>query len=103
MRTALIALFIYVFVVPSDSAGGQAQSVTGDSAHAYIYPDAYFHDFRSGINNRPYRLWVALPQTYASRPASRYPVLYLLDGGISLDRKSTRLNSSHSQISYAVF
>src|SRR2546430_10164665 len=26
-----------------------------------------------------------------------------LDGGIHLDRKSTRLNSSHSQISYAVF
>src|SRR2546430_6321210 len=24
-------------------------------------------------------------------------------GGLSLDRKSTRLNSSHSQISYAVF
>src|SRR2546430_10535283 len=24
-------------------------------------------------------------------------------GGINLDRKSTRLNSSHSQISYAVF
>src|SRR2546430_11911111 len=24
-------------------------------------------------------------------------------GGVSLDRKSTRLNSSHSQISYAVF
>src|SRR2546427_9318584 len=25
------------------------------------------------------------------------------DGGAELDRKSTRLNSSHSQISYAVF
>src|SRR2546430_5294902 len=27
----------------------------------------------------------------------------LLDGTATLDRKSTRLNSSHSQISYAVF
>src|SRR2546430_8580449 len=27
----------------------------------------------------------------------------MLDGVLSLDRKSTRLNSSHSQISYAVF
>src|SRR5688572_32204208 len=26
-----------------------------------------------------------------------------LPGGVDLDRKSTRLNSSHSQISYAVF
>src|SRR5699024_11439812 len=28
---------------------------------------------------------------------------YLLDNGISRDRKSTRLNSSHVSISYAVF
>src|SRR3712207_8823972 len=27
----------------------------------------------------------------------------LLDGGIEADRKSTRLNSSHANISYAVF
>src|SRR2546430_16518401 len=30
-------------------------------------------------------------------------LLALLGGGEDLDRKSTRLNSSHSQISYAVF
>src|SRR5256886_9625017 len=29
--------------------------------------------------------------------------LFLISGGASRDRKSTRLNSSHSQISYAVF
>src|SRR2546427_6535384 len=28
---------------------------------------------------------------------------FLIDRGRALDRKSTRLNSSHSQISYAVF
>src|SRR5688572_33367866 len=28
---------------------------------------------------------------------------YFVSGGAPLDRKSTRLNSSHSQISYAVF
>src|SRR3990167_10804444 len=28
---------------------------------------------------------------------------HLPDGSVRLDRKSTRLNSSHSQISYAVF
>src|SRR2546430_6926858 len=41
-----------------------------------------------------------------------FPVSQVLDGGVDvpvefqisdLDRKSTRLNSSHSQISYAVF
>src|SRR2546430_7524346 len=30
-------------------------------------------------------------------------LLKSIDGGRTLDRKSTRLNSSHSQISYAVF
>src|SRR2546430_8318838 len=39
---------------------------------------------------------------------SAYPLtveFFIADGGIEpiLDRKSTRLNSSHSQISYAVF
>src|SRR2546430_8749536 len=34
---------------------------------------------------------------------SRYPVDIDVDGPQRQDRKSTRLNSSHSQISYAVF
>src|SRR2546430_11335638 len=34
---------------------------------------------------------------------SRYPVEDQQDAGGHQDRKSTRLNSSHSQISYAVF
>src|SRR2546430_16748145 len=33
----------------------------------------------------------------------RFPERHLADGGFCRDRKSTRLNSSHSQISYAVF
>src|SRR2546430_9429727 len=32
-----------------------------------------------------------------------YALNAVLGGGVSSDRKSTRLNSSHSQISYAVF
>src|SRR5688572_32143523 len=41
-------------------------------------------------------LWIAL--LAGAAPAGAAP-----DPGFSLDRKSTRLNSSHSQISYAVF
>src|SRR2546430_10790695 len=37
-----------------------------------------------------------------SAPASTRPIVQSL-GNYVLDRKSTRLNSSHSQISYAVF
>src|SRR5256886_12326223 len=45
-------------------------------------------------------LWLAVVDAIAGQPFRTFIVL----GGIaSLDRKSTRLNSSHSQISYAVF
>src|SRR5690606_40189040 len=37
------------------------------------------------------------------RRRARLPPLRLLGGWIGLDRKSTRLNSSHVKISYAVF
>src|SRR2546430_6237765 len=40
-------------------------------------------------------LWIYLPRSLANRQAA--------GGAIRRDRKSTRLNSSHSQISYAVF
>src|SRR2546430_12598958 len=39
----------------------------------------------------------------ASRPAPRPRRSLISNGGGDGDRKSTRLNSSHSQISYAVF
>src|SRR2546427_9609429 len=40
----------------------------------------------------------------AKRPSLFTPPLIERNGGVAnLDRKSTRLNSSHSQISYAVF
>src|SRR2546427_5489225 len=38
-----------------------------------------------------------------NRAASYLSVFIVTAGMIGLDRKSTRLNSSHSQISYAVF
>src|SRR2546430_5895622 len=36
-------------------------------------------------------------------PLEVYPISAGIKGGLAGDRKSTRLNSSHSQISYAVF
>src|SRR5690606_39956840 len=47
---------------------------------------------------RPYRVMEgALPSPARHRPHGRR------DGTLTLDRKSTRLNSSHVKISYAVF
>src|SRR2546430_16934967 len=43
------------------------------------------------------RLWSQLQQIHPDRYPREIPV------ALHLDRKSTRLNSSHSQISYAVF
>src|SRR2546430_13465511 len=48
----------------------------------------------------------SIPDLAENRPEPRHPVVYLHHQPHSHqreDRKSTRLNSSHSQISYAVF
>src|SRR2546427_1674347 len=39
----------------------------------------------------------------ANRPKAPFPSQIAASRGVEEDRKSTRLNSSHSQISYAVF
>src|SRR5688572_12058178 len=69
--------------------------------------------FRAGSSGGRFRMDFTTPidivrvNTYSWHPNTRGPQLYKLyaaDGSdAKLDRKSTRLNSSHSQISYAVF
>src|SRR2546427_5599141 len=73
--------------------------------------------FRSAGRSGPLRLLVVggslgakalneiVPQALALIPADVRPVVLHIGRkqGQRLDRKSTRLNSSHSQISYAVF
>src|SRR2546430_12339301 len=58
------------------------------------------HPSRPAPTRCPRALPVAQPSFPPSLPSSRPRVGLLL---ILLDRKSTRLNSSHSQISYAAF
>lgn len=60
-----------------------------DSAAPMTVPNSHIHDFRSRINGRPYRLFVRLPPTYSARPAVRYPVLYMTDGGIAVPTAAT--------------
>src|SRR2546430_5223846 len=61
--------------------------------------------FRSRMTGAWRRALVYTPPDYEKNPKRRYPVLILQHGAgeDETDRKSTRLNSSHSQISYAVF
>src|SRR2546430_5498998 len=50
------------------------------------------------------RFWLlSVHIAHSSRSEMRRTWTYLSKGVPALDRKSTRLNSSHSQISYAVF
>src|SRR5689334_24530854 len=46
---------------------------------------------------------IRLPLRVVAEDPLWYAELYLHDAFLMLDRKSTRLNSSHSSISYAVF
>src|SRR5947207_1431963 len=38
------------------------------------------HDLRRSANGRDYRIAVAVPDSYATHPERRYPVLYVTDG-----------------------
>src|SRR3712207_6941886 len=46
---------------------------------------------------------VVEPPSAAAPPSSGRPAIYWAGWGLFADRKSTRLNSSHANISYAVF
>src|SRR2546430_13233273 len=48
-------------------------------------------------------LWWVVRGATSGVPNKRQAFVAILCEGLALDRKSTRLNSSHSQISYAVF
>src|SRR5260221_9873889 len=48
-------------------------------------------------------LFRSLPASYIRMAKNVAPYLRLLSSHLSVDRKSTRLNSSHTVISYAVF
>src|SRR3712207_8358295 len=55
------------------------------------------------LHLHPRRLRYTLATEAAEQGASDYHVAELLDHSDIRDRKSTRLNSSHANISYAVF
>src|SRR2546427_9441721 len=66
------------------------------------FPDAMLGYLRVFWKQRPSQQALRAGAPALARPLSE--VVAALDAaGITRDRKSTRLNSSHSQISYAVF
>src|SRR5688572_31616875 len=69
------------------------------SAEAADRAHARFHDERSDFLSL-LKLWEYFDEAAGHKKSGRKLALELRE---QLDRKSTRLNSSHSQISYAVF
>ena len=67
------------------TAASTARAQTASATDTvYTLRNTHIHEIHSAVNGRDYRLTVALPLGYAAASASRYPVLYLLDGAISL-------------------
>src|SRR5205085_7883782 len=70
----------------------------------FSVPENYFENFTVATNHKQPAKVVGM----FSRKIMRYAAAAVITGaiaitGLLIDRKSTRLNSSHSQISYAVF
>ncbi len=45
--------------------------------------DVRYHRLGSELLERDFHIFVRLPESYAERPADRFPTVYLLDGGIT--------------------
>src|SRR5687768_17673682 len=69
--------------------------ISGRLAYAVGITEAFARHEEPGLS--PERLAV-MPHTFGNAR-----IAYDLSGGLPTDRKSTRLNSSHGYISYAVF
>lgn len=74
---------------PAPAAGPAAAPVAAESAVAAVaapeFPrfslaNTQLRALPRSANDREYLLYVALPESYASEPQRRYPVLYLCDG-----------------------
>src|SRR5256886_11041586 len=76
-----------------------------DSAGKYLMPgiiDCHSHSMLDAINEGTLSV-SSMARTRDVLNPTDVELYRELAGGVTTDRKSTRLNSSHSQISYAVF
>src|SRR2546427_3136525 len=61
------------------------------------------HDAADALGDLGTEARFALPALYEAIEGNEWSCQLAIESAIKRDRKSTRLNSSHSQISYAVF
>src|SRR5438270_3357764 len=62
-----------------------------------------FRSWLTSNNANPREVQYCVGMLSSAPDADKPPLVVKVHGGPTKDRKSTRLNSSHSQISYAVF
>lgn len=77
----LAAAILAAFVMPGAAA---AQRQAAEAPPPATLPNTHVSVLRSAINGREYHIAVALPINYQAADTTRYPVLYLLDGGAHL-------------------
>ena len=71
---------------------------------AYAIPETEVVDIHSTRLDRDYQLFVALPESYASHPRRRYPVVFVTDANYAfpLVRAISRRVGDHAGIGLAV-
>jgi predicted alpha/beta superfamily hydrolase len=80
-----VSVFVAVFVVVGGGggAGAGAARAAGPAKPAVqplVVADAQVRVLPRSANGRDYQIYVALPSSYGTQPARRYPVLYACDG-----------------------
>lgn len=80
MPVRLLAAALAACILPA-SARAQREAATPP---AITLPNTHVSVLRSTVNGREYHIAVALPIGYQAGDTTRYPVLYVLDGGAHL-------------------
>src|SRR2546430_12365589 len=89
------------FVFPGQ--GSQAVGMGQALAQAYPEARAVLDEADAALGGGLLRLLFEGPEEELRKTANTQPAILAVSIAAHRDRKSTRLNSSHSQISYAVF
>jgi predicted alpha/beta superfamily hydrolase len=82
-----IALAVVAFggLFPALAAGADAPAPPAAAlakvpTRPFVVSDAHLRELPRSANGRQYQLYVALPASYDTQPARRYPVIYICDG-----------------------
>lgn len=76
---------------------------TGRAQQPIVIPNSDVHDFKSTINDSPYKLFIVLPKSYSTNPERHYPVFYLLDGNDTATIAWLTRSRQHSDASEIIF